>query len=192
MLTRPSDLQFRKYRPGRVIGLGKDLPKDTRDYTYSPRPPEATVSRPPIVEHEWKHALHPCEGEYMGVNIGYCLFGWIHDCFESFESGSRGYIDRIPQKHTDWLIQDRGVDHAFGILTKEEPSILYVLVYHVLILAGPFAFWGWAMPRESKKEGFWDLQNPSVPATFALGLLSFIWSLFWLLWSNKGEKEGRA
>lgn len=74
--------------------------------------------------------------------------------------------------------------------------MLYMVVYHVLflavVLAGPFAFWAWALPRDSKKEGFLDLQNPSMPAMFALGLLSFICPVYLVLWSNKGEKHDRA
>ncbi|KAI1622528.1 hypothetical protein EDD37DRAFT_651800 [Exophiala viscosa] len=170
-------VKFRRFRPKRVTDLCEDLPEDEVEYTYSPRPPEVTVSAPGITKHMWQHALHPCDGRLMGLTLGFCALGWFHDCVEYFNPDSSEYIVRIPKKHSEWLVETEGIDDAFGILTKEEPSILYVLVYHVLILAGPFAFWGWAMPRESRQDGSWDLQNPSVPVTIALSLLSLFWAL---------------
>ncbi|KAI1613913.1 hypothetical protein EDD36DRAFT_473920 [Exophiala viscosa] len=171
------DWQFRKFRPNRVIELCRDLPEDKLEYTYSPCPPQITVSAPGITRHMWQHALRPCDRRMMGLALGFCASGWFHDCVESLNPGSTEYIVRLPKKHSEWLIDTEGIDDAFGILTKEEPSILYVLVYHIVILAGPFAFWAWTMPREGRQDGSWNLQDPSVPVTVVLALLSLFWAL---------------
>lgn len=160
-----------------MIELCRDLPVDKLEYTYSPCPPQITVSAPGITRHMWQHALRPCDRRMMGLALGVCASGWFHDCVESLNPGSTEYIVRLPKKHSEWLIDTEGIDDAFGILTKEEPSILYVLVYHIVILAGSFAFWAWTMPREGRQDGSWNLQDPSVPVTVVLGLLSLFWAL---------------
>jgi len=45
-------------------------------------------------------------------------------------------------------------------------SVAYAAIYHLLILALPFSFWGW---WQAKHPG--DLQNASVPVTVVLAMV---------------------
>ncbi|KAK4947760.1 hypothetical protein LTR10_013268 [Elasticomyces elasticus] len=168
-----SDRQFRKFMRNRVTEVCKALPegKDLQEYTYSPLPPEG----PGITEHMWKHALFPCDGRIMGLKLVHSALGWLgwfHECIE-IDDTSTDLIDRIPEKHSKWQVDTKGIEDAFGIMAREDISILYVVIYHVFMLAGPFAFWAW---RESQKGVSWDLQDASVPSATVLGLLSLFWA----------------
>lgn len=73
---------------------------------------------------------------------------------------------------------------AWGLEARHTISALYVLMYHVLILAGPFGFWAWWA-----KEHPGDLQNGSVPMAIVLALLSLFWSTNGILTEGREGKE---
>lgn len=58
-----------------------------------------------------------------------------------------------------------GFEGIFGV------SFAYVLAYHCVIVAGPFAFWIWWLRVHEN-----DWQNAAIPATVAVGALSVFWS----------------
>jgi hypothetical protein len=85
---------------------------------------------------------------------------------------NRKTIERIPRKRSIFDVNDIHApeSEAWGLRAQHEVSAIYVAVYHLFILVPPFVFWGWWQHNHPD-----DLQNASVPATVALGLISLFW-----------------
>lgn len=155
--------QFEKCGAKKVVSRGSSLPEDV-EYEYNPRPPRAQI--PPITPHEFEIALSACHSN--------CRLSFLHNC--SYYSDSDYSIQRIPKKKSEWCIntrvkyQDADI-FAWGLETYYALSRPRVALYNLLILLGPFAFWAWWQVDHSG-----DMQNASVPATFALGLLALFWT----------------
>jgi hypothetical protein len=129
-------------------------------YEYSPRPPNAP--NPPITPHEFEIALHPCPSG--------CLLSAFHDCIEEPINGDF-CIQRIPKRKERFPLASYGIEVAWGIHAEHNISAIYVVLYHVVILAGTFAFWVvWQIGHPD------DLQNAAVPMTVVVTLLSLFWS----------------
>lgn len=59
------------------------------------------------------------------------------------------------------------------IRAKYQISLMYVLAYHLLMLAGRGLYWGlW----QSEHRG--DLQNAAVPITLVVGAMSLFWGMY--------------
>jgi hypothetical protein len=83
-------------------------------------------------------------------------------------------LDRIPKIISSFELETQGRDQAWGFQAVESISGLRVLVYHIMILAGPVVFWAlWLWYWDYKA----DLQNASVPFTCILGALSLFWAI---------------
>lgn len=68
------------------------------------------------------------------------------------------------------MLKSGGREYAWGLEASHSISFVSMLVYHVFMLAGPFAFWGW---REWRNP--FDLQNASTPLAAVGVLLSLFW-----------------
>lgn len=136
-----------------------DIPNDTL-YEYTPRPPIAEI--PPVGPHEFEYNLHP----YCGSG---CKFSAFHDCVEPPSGDS--LLSRIPKRRGYLMFGTDSIKTAWGIQARHKLHALIVCIYHLLIIAGPFVFWGW---WQSSSPG--DFQNASIPLTVVLGLLSLFWS----------------
>ncbi|OAL38123.1 hypothetical protein AYO20_02575 [Fonsecaea nubica] len=168
-------VKFKKVLPDRVVSAGPDLPSCPIDYSYDPRPPDPRA--PALDKHVWELALlRPCRGATLGVNLQFCLLSWLHDCLPPLGAGSNIYLPTIPQKHSEWLLKTPGIDYAWGIKAVEEPYIIILIMYHVLMLAAPFGFWAWWLVFEHARTGQWDLQDASIPVSVFLVLLSLFWA----------------
>ncbi|KAH0841887.1 hypothetical protein FOPE_06628 [Fonsecaea pedrosoi] len=168
-------VKFQKVLPDRVVSAGPDLPSCPIDYSYDPRPPDPRA--PALDKHVWELALlRPCRGATLGVNLQFCLLSWLHDCLPPLGAGSNIYLPTIPQKHSEWLLKTPGIDYAWGIKAVEEPYIIILIMYHVLMLAAPFGFWAWWLVFEHARTGQWDLQDASIPVSVFLVLLSLFWA----------------
>ncbi|KIW79955.1 hypothetical protein Z517_06570 [Fonsecaea pedrosoi CBS 271.37] len=168
-------VKFKKILPDRVLSAGPDLPSCPIDYSYDPRPPDPRA--PALDKHVWELALlRPCRGATLGVNLQFCLLSWLHDCLPPLGAGSNIYLPTMPQKHSEWLLKTPGIDYAWGIEAVEEPYIIILIMYHVLMLAAPFGFWAWWLVFEHARTGQWDLQDASIPVSVFLVLLSLFWA----------------
>jgi hypothetical protein len=103
----------------------------------------------------------------------------IHQCQGRSNSGYFEVLRCLPKRKQAW-----GVDHssdtseAWGLHTNLSLSLYRMLVYHVVILSGPAAFWGWWLHQWPT-----DWQNASIPMVVSLALLS----PFWLAVLEKGK-----
>jgi hypothetical protein len=112
-----------------------------------------------------------------------CRWRIFHECVP--ELINRKTIERIPKKLSMFKIKDIHAkeSEAWGLKAQHEVSAAYVAVYHLLILIPPFAFWGWWQYTHPE-----DLQNASVPAVVALGMLSLFWGTNGIL--TEGRHSG--
>lgn len=167
--------QFKKIMPDRVVLVGTDLPSCPIDYSYDPRPPNPLA--PGVDKHMWELALlRPCKRPFSCVGLPFCILSCFHDCGPNFPAGSNIFLPKIPQKHSRWLIETPEMDYAWGVIAKEEPYMIILVIYHLVMFAGPFGFWAWWLTSQHAQTGLWDLQNAAVPATVVGVLVSLFWS----------------
>lgn len=98
-----------------------------------------------------------------------CPLALIHDCIEI--PGDKFAIQRIPKRKEALLVKVNAPEFAWGIEARNSISLVGVFTYHILILAGPFIFWGWWLRYHPG-----DSQNGSVPITIVTVLLSLFWA----------------
>src|ERR1700712_5116731 len=108
----------------------RDLPTDD-NYKYSPRSGELDARNPPLSPHLFQALFYTC--------CSPCNWPLPHDC-NAAPSGNRN-LERIPKRKTcfqrDQTTPIWGLEAVFGV------SFTYVFVYHCVIVAGPFALFGW-------------------------------------------------
>ncbi|CZR56621.1 uncharacterized protein PAC_06510 [Phialocephala subalpina] len=151
-------VKFEKFRPGRIIVSKKhDIPEDLL-YEYSPRPPHADV--PPIQPEEFEIALSSCNSS--------CFFWLFHDCVGTPQGSDA--LERIPKRRGEFELKSGAREYAWGLEAHHTISFLRMLIYHLIIFAGPFAFWGWWQSDHP-----WDLQDASIPLAAVCALLSLFW-----------------
>ncbi|OAG20525.1 hypothetical protein CC77DRAFT_1020215 [Alternaria alternata] len=156
-----------------------ELPTDFVEYIYNPKaPPKGDAKNPLISRHK--------ASMFMNCNDP-CRWRFFHNCVPHLIN--RRVIDRVPRKKSKFAIKDdNSMEHqAWGITVRHEISVAYVVCYHVLILALPFAFWGWWQHNHPD-----DLQNAAVPITVVAGLLSLFWGANGILTEGRhsGSKTG--
>ncbi|RYN18368.1 hypothetical protein AA0113_g9767 [Alternaria arborescens] len=156
-----------------------ELPTDFLEYIYNPKaPPKGNAENPLISRHK--------ASMFMNCNDP-CRWRFFHNCVPHLIN--RRVIDRVPRKKSKFAIRDdNSMEHqAWGITVRHEISVAYVVCYHVLILALPFAFWGWWQYNHPD-----DLQNAAVPITVVAGLLSLFWGANGILTEGRhsGSKTG--
>lgn len=133
-------------------------PDDIRNYNYEPRPPLADI--PPITPHEFAMALK--------ARPPRCVISLFHDCIEP----PRGdfALTRTPKRKGFLEIETDVREDALGLQTQFVISLVYVAVYHLLILGVPFALWVWWLVYHPGGP-----VNASAPLAVAAVSLSFVW-----------------
>lgn len=147
----------------------RELPSD-KDYHYDPRAGERDVRNPPISPHHFQTLFYACPSP--------CTWPFPHDCITLIANTAN--LARIP-KRTREFEKDQS-SPIWGFETVFAVSFSYVLAYHVVMVAGPFIFWGLWMKFHPD-----DLQNASVPITVVIGALSLFWSGAGILTSRERE-----
>jgi hypothetical protein len=79
------------------------------------------------------------------------------------------HLDRIPKRSR--CFERETSSPIWGLEAVFAASFAYVLIYHFVIVAGPFAFFAWWLKFHPD-----DLQNASIPLSIVLGALSLFWS----------------
>jgi hypothetical protein len=135
------------------------LPEDYTEYQYDPIPPNAT--HPLITPHQADIYLH-CH------NL--CKWNPLHKCPKQ-PLVKRKTIKRIPKKRTEFILvgNDELNIEAWGIKAQLVVSAYRLVVYSILCLVFPFAFWGWWQHMHPD-----DIQGASVPATFAVAFIAIL------------------
>jgi len=154
-------VKFEKYRENRIVSRGQSLPDDIL-YDYAPRPAQ---EMPPISQHEFEMALHPC--------LGPCPFALLpsHDCIELPETNSSA-LEKIPKRKSEFLLEVKNREFAWGIEACYSMSFVHMTFYHLFIFAGTFGFWIWWLKFHPD-----DLQNAAVPLTTVAIFLSLFWGM---------------
>lgn len=85
--------------------------------------------------------------------------------------------------HGIWTFSD-AISEAWGLHVNVDLSFFRTVVYYVIILLGPVAFWGWWLHQWPT-----DWQNATVPMMVSLALLSSFWLVIWEAGKAKRERE---
>ncbi|KAH7075153.1 hypothetical protein FB567DRAFT_632698 [Paraphoma chrysanthemicola] len=169
-------VKFDRVAPNYIVGDDVDLPTDLIEYEYAPGPPNA---RNPLISQHHASIFLNCDSP--------CRWRLFHECVPDLIS--RKTIDRVPIKRTRFDVGNINSpeSEAWGLKAKHEVSAAHVALYHLLILALPFAFWGWWQATHPA-----DLQNASVPVTVVLGMLSLFWGTNGILTHGRHARERSA
>ena len=136
----------------------RDLPEQ-QDYKYTPRAGDPDVRNPPLSAHLFDALYYTCSAP--------CNKWFPHECSPP-PNGADSMI-RLPTRGTcfqrDRTLSIWGMEAVFTV------SAAHVIVYHLILVAGPFAFFGWWVGAAHPG----DLQNASIPATVAIGAISLLW-----------------
>ena len=90
-------------------------------------------------------------------------------------------LEQLPRRRKRWDYHlEEETDEAWGIHVVFAVSFLRVMIYHILILAGPMIFWGLWIQKWPR-----DWQNASIPFFDVVVLLS----LFWLPFAHRIEER---
>lgn len=135
----------------------RDLPTN-QDYQYSPRAGAPGARNPPISPHLFEALFYAC--------CFPCTWPIPHDCVPPPIGVAN--LERIP-KRTRCFERDQ-TSPIWGLEAVFAVSLAYVFIYHCVVVAGPFAFFGWLRAHP------YDIQNASIPVTIVLGTLSLFWS----------------
>ncbi|KAK0706094.1 hypothetical protein B0T26DRAFT_788486, partial [Lasiosphaeria miniovina] len=155
------------------IGVDAYVPSDLRPsfpdpsdaaYAFAPKPPKPV---PPINAHEFKRRFYACPR--LDPHIRY-LPGSGHTCARY--TGVSGALGRIPKRDAPLSTRAPDREVVWGLVAVECPSLARVFAYHVLALAGPFAFW---VVWQTKLGHGDDWQNASIPFAVVCVLLSMFW-----------------
>ena len=144
----------------------RDLPEQP-DYKYTPRARDADARNPPLSPHLFEALYYTCPVP--------CRKWFPHGCSSSPNSAT--IVARFPKRAK--CFQRDGTSPIWGIEATFAVSIAHIITYHLILVAGPFAFFGWWVGAHPL-----DLQNASVPATMAGGALSFLWMISGILTSR--------
>lgn len=159
--------QFNRLSVMSMVREYRDLPVQ-QDYLYSPRAGDSDSKNPPLSPHVFKALYHICPVPCTR---------WIpHDCY-SAQAGVFNFV-RFPKRAK--CFQKDQSSPVWGLEAVFAVSSARVLTYHLVLIAGPFAFFGWWIGTHP-----WDLQNASVPATVAIGALSLLWMISGILTSSE-------
>jgi hypothetical protein len=140
------------------------------EYEFTPKPADPM---PPVSRHEFKRRFYGC---YKGGKKHRHFFA---NCRRQCRNKADA-LERIPKRDREVIEEGDGREIYWGLLADEEIQALRVVVYNIVLLAGPIVFW--ILWLRMGHPG--DLQNASVPIMIALGSLAML-SSFWMLLRNR-------
>ncbi|KAL7937133.1 hypothetical protein V8C35DRAFT_294818 [Trichoderma chlorosporum] len=115
--------------------------------------------KPPVSRHEFKHHFYECRKRNINTLV---------------QSRSE-LLDRLPKKLTELEEGGDKREIFWGIYARERISLLWVLLYNILCLLPMIGFFiAWISPLGRGT----DLQNPSIPISMMISMLSLFWSVF--------------
>ncbi|OTA69145.1 hypothetical protein K449DRAFT_411975 [Hypoxylon sp. EC38] len=134
------------------------------DYEYRPKPMD---NIPPVSEHEFRKRFYTCHRPQP-------LRHWYHKC-KALGTHSSEILDLFPKKKTEFEEGGDKREIFWGIYAREIISLRLVFTYNLVCVCPMLAFFVvWIIPTGQLT----DLQNPSVPFSMMLGMLSLFWSIF--------------
>ncbi|KIW87633.1 uncharacterized protein Z519_11607 [Cladophialophora bantiana CBS 173.52] len=160
--------KFLKYRAERISSIQDGVPEHNPDYEYKSGSQTPPIERPPISQEEFEDSLYPC-----ATPCHLWFWPW-HECIGPLTQ-QRMY-ERLPKKRNFWDVKGATYSEAWGLESRYKASFVHMLAYHLLMVVGPFGFWGWWQSRHPD-----DMQGAAVPLTIVLALMSMFWSSIGLL-----------
>ncbi|KAH7631266.1 hypothetical protein B0T09DRAFT_339512 [Sordaria sp. MPI-SDFR-AT-0083] len=134
------------------------------DYEYQPKPID---SIPPVSKHEFQKRFYACH-DTQGIHHRY------HKC-RILGHQSHGLLGYLPKKITELEEGGDKREVFWGIYAREIISLRWVLCYNFVCMFPMLVFFVcWVSPLGQNT----DLQNPSVPISIMLSMLSLFWSIF--------------
>lgn len=146
-----------------IFGGEDDWPDDHSDYDYrvgERKPP--VQSRPPIKEKQFRCDLRLCARR--------CYY-WLNPWHKCTSSTVNTLVHCVPKKKSRWEFGKPGADKAWGLDCKFKISTYRILLYHLLIIAGTLAFWGWWQAHHPN-----DVSNAGIPISVMISMISAFWS----------------
>ena len=133
-------------------------------YEFMPKPMD---SLQPVSPHQFHYSFYACRKKHP-------LFCRLHNC-KKISAHSCGLLEKLPKRVQFLELGGDQTEDFFGIFAREIPAARMIVIYNLLALAGPTAFffvYQFAMGHAG------DLQNASVPLGITTSLLVIFWSYF--------------
>lgn len=148
-------------------------PQDPDYYYYN------QSREPPVLSTVFNANFYGCTKPCIKSQLDLlCLF---HQCKGRNRCGKYRVLEHLPKRRKKWEIdQDAEKEEAWGLNAVFAVSFYKVILYHMLILAGPTISWGLWLKKWPT-----DWQNASVPFFAVVVLLS----LFWLPFAHNAKSH---
>lgn len=117
------------------------------------------ISKRPVGKHEFAHHFYACRKRNANILV----------------QPDSDLLDRLPKKLTEFEEGGDKRESFWGLYARETISFRWVLFYNFLCLLPMMIFFiVWISPLGRGT----DLQNPSIPISMMISMLSLFWSLF--------------
>ncbi|KAM7212749.1 hypothetical protein V8F06_011892 [Rhypophila decipiens] len=133
-------------------------------YKACPRPID---SIPPISKHEFQRRFYACRHTRRRLHF-------YHSC-KPLGHQSRGLLERLPKKTAELEEGGDKREEFWGIYAREIISLRWVLFYNFVCMAPMLGYFVFCIVNLQNGT---DLQNPSVPFSMMMAMLSLFWSIF--------------
>lgn len=122
---------------------------------------------PPICEREFKARFYTCYEPHSFLHF-------YHKCKKS-KTYSSDVLKSLPKKRTELEQSGDKREEFWGIYAREEVSVRWILFYNFVCISPLIIFFlVWIVPQDHGT----DMQNPSVPLSLMISMLSLFWSIF--------------
>lgn len=146
--------------------ISKDaFPDDTdTNYEYKPKPMD---NIPPISEHEFTKRFYACHKPRPLLHLH-------HKC-KRLGAHSSDILKSFPKKRSELEEAGDKREDFWGIYARETISVHWIILYNLFCVSPLLAFFvAWCIPQGHST----DLQNPSIPISMMVSMLSLFWSVF--------------
>ncbi|CAI7654833.1 unnamed protein product [Penicillium crustosum] len=134
------------------------------DYEYQPKPMD---NIPPISEHEFMKRFYACHKPRPLLHLH-------HQC-RKLKAHSSDILKFLPKKRTELEEAGNKREDFWGIYARESISLRWIILYNLVCVSPLLAFLlAWIVPRGLVT----DLQNPSIPLSMMIAMLSLFWSVY--------------
>lgn len=134
------------------------------DYEYQPKPMD---NIPPISEHEFTKRFYACHKSRSIIHLH-------HKC-KMMGAHSFDILEFLPKKRTELEEGGDKREDFWGIYAREIISLRWIVFYNCVCVSPLLAFFvAWIIPGGHST----DLQDPAVPISIMISMLSLFWSVF--------------
>jgi hypothetical protein len=122
---------------------------------------------PPISEHEFTTRFYACHKPRPLLHLH-------HKC-RRLGAHSSDILNFLPKKKTELEEAGDKREDFWGIYARETLSLRWIISYNFVCVSPLLVFFlAWIVPQELGT----DLQNPAIPISIMISMLSLFWSVF--------------